>query len=233
MAIAEAIQTHRSFAEAEPDPKARKARLKAMIAAFDKLEGQFNAPHVRMLDKLIRGRVLAELGMLLGYSGLERLAKTPITSPLSWDDLDERDRQERAIDFADLERRTAAGRAAIANRIGPPLIVGLLAVLATPLRRQLDLEKTNKGGRPRDVYRRYAIEQLIPVYEQIYGERPTTTPPRQIHGPVSSGPGHDRIVYQRAGNCGEPGTTSGYGNAIVETVAPQPERAPSSKPLPK
>jgi hypothetical protein len=52
--------------------------------------------------------------------------------------------------------------------------------LNRPLIRFLDIERQNKGGAPAKLYRNYAVEQLVPVYQAIYGIPPTPTPGGQF-----------------------------------------------------
>lgn len=56
------------------------------------------------------------------------------------------------------------------------MLSGLIHQLDRPLRVLLDLERRNRGGSPGKLYRNHAIQELIPAYERMFAERPTSTP---------------------------------------------------------
>src|SRR5215469_10689100 len=170
------IQTDQSFRSKQLDGPARKKWLTKSIKAFDGLSQHLSGPSNPDMSHLLRSTLWPTLGALLSHDGIERLLGAPIRFNLSGHELGERIFAEREIDVADIDRLTLSARSSAAERAGPKLLHGLLQELVAPLRRQLALEKADKGGHPERRYRNYVIQQLIEVYEQLYDKKATSTP---------------------------------------------------------
>ena len=58
----------------------------------------------------------------------------------------------------------------------PQILLALTDELDQPLRRHLAIERGNRGGAPGQIYRNYAIDILLQLYQQASGNAPTSTP---------------------------------------------------------
>jgi hypothetical protein len=86
------------------------------------------------------------------------------------DGLNERRGRGNITAFDELTRAT---RRSAASEIGPKLPASVLGVIKAPLARALRLEKSVQGGRPQDLYRNYAAQELANAWE---AERGTPAP---------------------------------------------------------
>lgn len=164
-----------------PDRRSRLTSLRQTLDAFDALARTL-ARQDAFTSGIVRQDFLPTLGGLLTVSALEKLCKSPVACSI------EARAVERLLDIdhqrsgvidggrllRGLERSSEAGRSSIAQEIGPRLILALLSSLKAPFEGHLRIEKAHRGGRPQDLHRNYVVQELIWVFREIFGKRPTT-----------------------------------------------------------
>jgi hypothetical protein len=169
--LAKEIGDHRRWVALAPDRHERVAALGTAIKDIDRVIEQLGSPP-RALSSVIKQRVLPALGEILAPSALESLAGS-----IAWgvpdeviDGVNERKGRGNVTAFDELTRAT---RQTVASEIGPKLLVSVFGVIKAPLARALRLEKSAQGGRPQDLYRNYAVQELANLWE---AERGTPAP---------------------------------------------------------
>lgn len=174
-------ERHAAHVAKTPDRGARLSSIRTVVAACSKLAGLFDSDGQRLPQGLL-STVLNEIGHLLSLSAVEEIAKGSVAWGISdrgADDVLLHERGCRAPDVAaqilELEQLTDSRRRDVAVQIGPKLIGELISRIQGPFEAQLRIEKAHRGGRPQDLYRNYLIQELVPVFETIYGRAATGT----------------------------------------------------------
>jgi hypothetical protein len=146
--------------------------IKTLTSRWTTLENQL-AQRDGNIDTIFRSQLGRRLGELLSHRGIERLIDT---SPgYSVGARFPPARVEARDDglYQALEEEMLQRRVNLAEQAAPRLLIALVRELNRPLVRFLYIERQNKGGAPAKLYRNYAVEQLVPVYQAIYGIAPT------------------------------------------------------------
>jgi hypothetical protein len=128
-------------------------------------------------DTILRRQLGETLGELLSHQGFEQLIQTSpgysISSrfPSAREDVLRDDGLYRAYEQEMLPRRIS-----LAQERTSRLLIALAHALNEPLARLLEIERQNEGGAPGKLYRNYVIQELAPIYQNVHGKLPTTTP---------------------------------------------------------
>jgi hypothetical protein len=118
--------------------------------------------------------LLAPLGDYLSIQTFEDIG-IHIDTSVSVHVLSSREAASREGPYRALETEVAASRRSAAGGTAARVIVSFLDRLKRRIDSHLQLMRENKGGRPGNVYRRFAIRQLALAYQQHAGKLPTTS----------------------------------------------------------
>jgi hypothetical protein len=149
--------------------------IKTLTGRWTTLEHQL-ANRDGNIDSILRSQLGMRLGELLSHRGIERLINTSPGYSLGARFPPARVGARGDGLYQALEEEMLQRRVNLAERAAPRLLIELVRELNRPLIRFLDIERQNKGGAPAKLYRNYAVEQLVQVYQAIYGIAPTPTP---------------------------------------------------------
>ncbi len=128
-------------------------------------------------DRILRNTLGHVLGLLLSHTGIQQLLREQISGHIPRNlRMPIRGGTRSDAGYYDLERAMLGPRLDTANRTAPRLLLTLMRELNTPLLRSLDIERSNKRGSPGKPYRNHVIHRPAPVYRQIWGAEPVTTP---------------------------------------------------------
>jgi hypothetical protein len=163
------IDRHKASVRSTPDRHQRIQAIEQLLRDLDRVVATIGT-NQRALPSLLRQGSLQALGELMSPSGMERFVGT-----IGWgvddDEIDAVDKRRGRGDITSFDDLTRQTRMSVAADIGPKLIVGVLKTIAAPLRQLLVLEKSNKGGRPQDLYRNYVVQELALAWEAEHGKQ--------------------------------------------------------------
>jgi hypothetical protein len=162
--IVDTIQADELGRARQPDRKVRLRELRSIIKSFDDLARSMQTP--LFTAPATRSALVGKLSPFLSMEAYDRL----VGGRLSWyvrkEDAEAYGRTHGPDDTFNaraFEAATRLQRWNIAHAEGPALFESLLAELREPFDRLLRLERSRRGGRPRDHRRDFVIAELARV----------------------------------------------------------------------
>jgi hypothetical protein len=152
----------------------RNQYIKTLSSCLSRLENHL-ADRDRNTDEILRAQLSRLLGEIVSHRGFERLVEISpgygVGSRFPPARIGARDDGL----YEALEDEMQQRRENLARQRVPSLLSRFVHELNHPLVRFLAIERQNKGGVPGKLYRNYFIENLVPVYKEIYRMAPRPT----------------------------------------------------------
>ncbi len=171
-----------------PEQRAFKHELRAFSQQLSALQALLDgtSPHLDLTVGRLVGHVLAErlneLGFYeplgtrpvdrFGLHDLDKIEGEPGSEPGEF----EATRWSVSRFVADMEQKQAHGRRRSSPQEMSLVLRDLLGALSRPIARHIAMAGRDRGGAPPNLYRKEAVARLADWYEELYGERPTSTP---------------------------------------------------------
>ena len=164
----------REMANSDASPDARKQRLKQMDSAIWAMKRLADLVAEPSAAPFLSKQLSIELGSSLSTEAFEQL-NLPVTGRLAIHTPYTRAAQARSGPYRALDAEAAQLRAVHARRLGASVLEKVLRRVIGRGEAYLALERLNKGGRPPNIYRRYAISRLALIYPYLCGTDPKPT----------------------------------------------------------
>jgi len=163
------LRSHRARRAERPELV---VRLKRLEKAFERLQSEMNRS-AHLMDKFLPLQMLERIGNSSTFSAMgEALGKD--VSPKDADSvIRQMVSQEDKITMSRLEARYASERQTLGIKHGHSILNHYIKSLWEPLKKWVEADKLNKGGRPPEVARNYLIDQLAERAPELIG-RPAT-----------------------------------------------------------
>ena len=147
-------------------------RLKRLEKAFERLQSEMNRS-AHLMDKFLPLQMLEHIGNSSTFAAMgEALGKD--VSPKDADGvIRQMVSQKVKITMSRLEARYASERQTLGIKHGHTILNHYINSLWEPLKKWVELNKLNKGGRPPKLARNYLIDQLAERAPELIG-RPAT-----------------------------------------------------------
>jgi hypothetical protein len=162
--------------ESVRSPSARRQRSEHLQKTSKKISQladllQITTPHIRgQLNVLLT----KPAGAYFAVQAFED-AGIPIDTEVSIHTPFTREAMSREGSYRAMEAEVAGSRRSAAHNSACGVLSSVLVQLKSRIDTQIALMKSDKGGNPGEVYRRFGIWKLADTYQKHLGERPTTT----------------------------------------------------------
>ena len=167
------ILTYQSFKEKEPDRKYLRLGLGRIGKAFAQLE--FELERFKASTEYFLPHDFSErLGDILNFS-IMSTALNDNVFPKNFDSrLDQIKANKKIVTMETIELEFSPTRKAIGLKNGHKILPHVIRMLHAPLKNWIELDRLNRGGRPRHAIRQFMIERIAHVASEIVGAEITT-----------------------------------------------------------
>jgi hypothetical protein len=171
--IVQALETIRRY-RARPPRGTLVAALKRLEKTLDRVRYEMKRSK-HLMNYFLPNKTLESIGTSFTFSTIGQAVGEnvlPIDSDFAIRSMVEENYQ---ITIADLESHFDNDRMSLGHRYGGEILTYFIDRIHADLKSWVELDRSNKGGRPADIYRQYMIRRLTVCASWIIGKAATTT----------------------------------------------------------
>lgn len=167
------VLAYQAFKEREPDRKHLRLGLDRIEKAFAQLE--FELDRFKSSTEYFLPHDFSErLGDMLNFS-IMSTALNDNVFPRNFDSrLDQIKANKKIVTMEAIELEFSPNRKALGLKHGHKILPHVIKMLHAPLKNWLELDRLNRGGRPRHAIRQFMIERIAHVAPEVVGVEITT-----------------------------------------------------------